>query len=128
MKILVLGGTVFLGRHVVESALARGHSPAFLLMQGFPPGARTMRPRPWLKEMMATARSKPAPKRRLRLRFEGESRTYDQALSLARTTRRTGSRIGRAGSHRAARCSRPGARGVQSSSSTRAISPIGVYA
>ena len=26
MKILVLGGTVFLGRHVVESALARGHS------------------------------------------------------------------------------------------------------
>ncbi len=28
MKILVLGGTVFLGRHVVESALARGHSVA----------------------------------------------------------------------------------------------------
>jgi len=26
MKLLVLGGTVFLGRHVVESALARGHS------------------------------------------------------------------------------------------------------
>jgi len=26
MKFLVLGGTVFLGRHVVESALARGHS------------------------------------------------------------------------------------------------------
>jgi len=26
VKILVLGGTVFLGRHVVESALARGHS------------------------------------------------------------------------------------------------------
>lgn len=25
MKILVLGGTVFLGRHIVESALARGH-------------------------------------------------------------------------------------------------------
>lgn len=26
MKLLVLGGTIFLGRHVVESALARGHS------------------------------------------------------------------------------------------------------
>src|SRR5260221_8623770 len=26
MKLLVLGGTVFLGRHVVESAWARGHS------------------------------------------------------------------------------------------------------
>src|ERR1700716_2896589 len=26
MKLLILGGTVFLGRHVVESALARGHS------------------------------------------------------------------------------------------------------
>src|SRR3954447_25713443 len=25
MKLLVLGGTVFLGRHLVESALARGH-------------------------------------------------------------------------------------------------------
>src|SRR5260221_13123630 len=25
MNLLVLGGTVFLGRHVVESALARGH-------------------------------------------------------------------------------------------------------
>ncbi|MCP3859762.1 MAG: epimerase, partial [Phycisphaeraceae bacterium] len=25
MKLLVLGGTVFLGRHVVHSALARGH-------------------------------------------------------------------------------------------------------
>src|SRR2546421_10651252 len=113
MKFLVLGGTVFLGRHVVESALARGHSvtlfnrgrqnpnlfpkveklrgdrdgdlsalsgrrfdavidtstytpgqayrmakiliggssttrssQAFRLMQGFRPGARTMRPRP----------------------------------------------------------------------------------
>src|SRR2546421_674199 len=26
VKILILGGTVFLGRHLVESALARGHS------------------------------------------------------------------------------------------------------
>src|SRR5437899_5189288 len=25
MKLLILGGTVFLGRHIVESALARGH-------------------------------------------------------------------------------------------------------
>ena len=25
MKLLVLGGTVFLGRHVVNEALARGH-------------------------------------------------------------------------------------------------------
>jgi 2'-hydroxyisoflavone reductase len=25
MKILIIGGTVFLGRHLVESALARGH-------------------------------------------------------------------------------------------------------
>src|SRR4051794_26693131 len=27
MRLLVLGGTQFLGRHVVESALARGHEP-----------------------------------------------------------------------------------------------------
>jgi 2'-hydroxyisoflavone reductase len=27
MKILILGGTVFLGRHTVEAALARGHEP-----------------------------------------------------------------------------------------------------
>lgn len=25
MKLLILGGTVFLGRHIVEAALARGH-------------------------------------------------------------------------------------------------------
>ena len=25
MRILILGGTVFLGRHVVDAALARGH-------------------------------------------------------------------------------------------------------
>ena len=25
MRILILGGTVFLGRHVAEAALARGH-------------------------------------------------------------------------------------------------------
>jgi len=86
-------------------------SLVFPLMQAFRPGARTMRPRLLLKETMATAHSKPAPKRRLRLRFQGESRTYDQASSLARTTRRTGSRIGRAGSHRGrgARARAPGA-------------------
>jgi 2'-hydroxyisoflavone reductase len=27
MKLLILGGTVFLGRHIVESALRRGHTP-----------------------------------------------------------------------------------------------------
>src|SRR5579871_4949872 len=26
MKLLILGGTVFLGRHLVEAALARGHT------------------------------------------------------------------------------------------------------
>ena len=26
MRLLVIGGTVFLGRHVVETALARGHA------------------------------------------------------------------------------------------------------
>ncbi|HZU77228.1 MAG TPA: NAD-dependent epimerase/dehydratase family protein, partial [Dehalococcoidia bacterium] len=25
MKLLILGGTVFLGRHLVDAALARGH-------------------------------------------------------------------------------------------------------
>ncbi len=25
MKILILGGTIFLGRHLIEAALARGH-------------------------------------------------------------------------------------------------------
>ena len=30
MKLLVLGGTVFLGRHVVEAALAAGHDVAVL--------------------------------------------------------------------------------------------------
>jgi nucleoside-diphosphate-sugar epimerase len=28
MRLLVLGGTLFLGRHVVEAALARGHEVA----------------------------------------------------------------------------------------------------
>ncbi len=26
MKLLILGGTVFLGRHLVEAALSRGHA------------------------------------------------------------------------------------------------------
>ena len=25
MKLLIMGGTVFVGRHIVESAIARGH-------------------------------------------------------------------------------------------------------
>ncbi len=175
MKLLVLGGTVFLGRHVVESALARGHSvtlfnrgrhspnlfPKVEKLRGDRDGdlsalsgrrfdavidTTTYTPRQArrIAEILdgriehytfissvsayAAAHSKPAPKKRSRLRFRGESRTCGQASSPARTTRRIGLRIGRAGSRRGARCLHPGARSVRSSSSMRATSPIGVYA
>jgi 2'-hydroxyisoflavone reductase len=28
MRLLILGGTIFVGRHLAESALVRGHTPA----------------------------------------------------------------------------------------------------
>ena len=30
MRLLILGGTVFLGRHVIDAALARGHAVSML--------------------------------------------------------------------------------------------------
>ncbi len=70
MRLLVLGGTRFLGRHVVTAALERGHDVATFTrgVSGEPPdGARALRlcTRPGLPRspqmVLAAARSTPLP-------------------------------------------------------------------